>query len=172
MAQSGAGTATRGDSKRARTRAVRRHRCVVEVVVHDAGARQLYGSVLCYNGFNVLSAPDGVNAKKIVASLRPDLILMDFSLPNALGLCRLLRAPLSGQDVPIVAIGTGEEALARAAGCAGYLEVPATPVDVLHLIEEIVGRQPLPGDDPLPWIVSYPLESVPSLLPSAGDEPL
>jgi CheY-like chemotaxis protein len=128
----------------------------------DAEARQQYSSVLCYNGLNVLSAPDATNAKKIVASLRPDLILMDFSLPNALGLCRSLRAPLSGQEIPIIAIGNGEEALARAAGCAGYLEVPTTPVDVLHLIEEIIGLQPRPGDDPLPWIITYPLATPPS----------
>jgi CheY-like chemotaxis protein len=72
----------------------------------------------------------------------PDLILMDLSLPGMDGLAaiRALRTGPLTTDLPIIALTAhamkGDEEVARAAGCDGYL---TKPIDTRTFVEKVAG---------------------------------
>ena len=72
--------------------------------------------LLAYNlgkeGFAVTVAADGDEAMITVAEQRPDLVLMDWMLPNVSGieLCRQLRARTETREIPVIMLtARGEE---------------------------------------------------------------
>jgi CheY-like chemotaxis protein len=75
------------------------------------------------------TAEEGIRAAR---DLSPDLVLMDLSLPglDGLGATQSLRAEPATRHLTIIALTAhamkGDEALALAAGCDGYL---AKPID-------------------------------------------
>lgn len=112
---------------------------------------EIYGKILCYNGYDVMHAADGEEGVRLARLHLPQLILLDLMIPRISGLdvCRLLKAEPLTQNICIMVLSSRErsrwEPLARAAGCDGYLEKPIGPVDVLHEVETAIGRAPLPG---------------------------
>lgn len=77
----------------------------VILLVEDEKPQQ---EMLCYNlsreGFEVTSVEDGEEALIVADELRPDLILLDWMLPNVSGIeiCRRLKARESTADTPII----------------------------------------------------------------------
>jgi CheY-like chemotaxis protein len=95
---------------------------------------------LLEDDYEVLTAPDGASGLQAAARLRPDLILMDLSLPVIDGWeasCRLKGDP-ELRHIPVIALTAhtmqGDEAKARACGCDGYL---AKPIDETLLFETL-----------------------------------
>lgn len=86
--------------------------------------------LLRQEGFEVSTAENAEDALLGIEKKIPTLILMDIQLPgmDGLQLTRLLRANDALYDVPIVAFTAsaikGDEELARAAGCGGYVTKP------------------------------------------------
>jgi two-component system cell cycle response regulator DivK len=129
-----------------------RERQLVLLVDDDPHDREIYGSILCYNGFDVVCADNGESGIRLARRIRPDVVLLDIGLPDlhGLDLCSSLRAEPDTAGIPVIALSAyaetrmGEQA--RVAGCTRYIEKPASPVGVLHEIENLVGKAPLPGD--------------------------
>ena len=148
---------------RSRSLTIDDSRPVVMMVEDNPEHREIYGTILWYNGFNVFLVPDGTSALRAVSFLQPDLILLDLALPDAKGLeiCDPLRKLRDGQEIPVIALSAFPaaemEGQAYAAGCRHYLEKGATtPLDALHIVEGILGRPPASGDGATPWMLSYP----------------
>lgn len=137
----------------------RRDRPLVLVVEDDPDDREIYGRVLCYNGFDVIFASDVATAVRSARDQAPDLILLDLGLPTGSGLdiCRELRQRSDCATIPIIALSGYPEAEmgepARRAGCSSYIEKPASPVDVLHAVEDMIGKAPLAGVGRPPTVV-------------------
>jgi two-component system, cell cycle response regulator DivK len=112
---------------------------------------EIYGKILCYNGYDVMHAADGEEGVQLARRHFPDLVLLDLMLPRLDGLdvCRLLKSEPHTANIRVLVLSSRErkrwEPQARAAGCDGYLEKPMSPVDVLHEVEQAIGRAPLPG---------------------------
>jgi CheY-like chemotaxis protein len=112
---------------------------------------EIYGRILCYNGYDVMHATDGEEGLNLARRHFPDLVLLDLMIPRLDGLdvCRLLKSEPHTAGITVLVLSSRERArwepLARAAGCDGYLEKPISPVQVLHRVEEAIGRAPLPG---------------------------
>ena len=129
-----------------------RERQLVLLVDDDPHDREIYGSILCYNGFDVACADDGESGIRLARRILPDVVLLDIGLPDlhGLDLCSTLRTNTETATIPVVALSAyaetrmGEQA--RLAGCTRYIEKPASPVAVLHEIEKLVGKAPLPGE--------------------------
>lgn len=127
-----------------------RDRPVVLVVEDDPDAWRIYGHILWYNGFDVIHAADGQSGYHGAKSFRPDLILLDLTLPDSDGfeVCGMLRA--ERDTVPVVALtarSRGEfGARADREGFTAYLEKSTHPVSVLHTVESLIGRAPAPGE--------------------------
>jgi DNA-binding response OmpR family regulator len=128
------------------------------MVEDDPDDRQIYGTILCYNGFDVILVPDGSVALESADEHHPDVIVLDLGLPgsNGIEICRELRH--RGESTPVIALsGFSQQmmgARARRAGCNCYIEKPTNPLNVLHKIEEIIGRPPFPGDGTPPRVIS------------------
>jgi two-component system, cell cycle response regulator DivK len=97
-------------------------------------------------GYEVIIATDGAQGIALAASDRPDLILMDLSLPVMDGweATRRLKAGAATKHVPVIALSShamvGDREGALAAGCD---EFETKPVDLPRLVEKI--RTLLPG---------------------------
>lgn len=131
-------------------------RPVVLVIEDDPDDWQIYGKILWYNGYDVLYAGDGIAGYELANAHLPDLILLDLMIPglDGIALCRRLKSEAATSSIPVIVLSgrTFAEAglAATSAGCAAYLEKPAGPVDVLHRVEELIGRAPPPGEGRAP----------------------
>ena len=100
------------------------------VVDDNAINLKLISEVLEFDGYVVLKAIDAESAQEIIRFTPPDLILLDIALPgmDGLTLARLLKTSSKTQNIPIVALTAfamkGDEAVAREAGCEGYITKP------------------------------------------------
>ena len=133
------------------TQGEERARPLVLVVEDDPSDWHLYGELLWYNGFDVARATEGREALRIAGERTPDLVLLDLVLPGMDGLevCRRMRADPVLRAVPVVVL-TGRSAAdvegsCLEAGANRFLQKPASPLAVLGLVEELIGRPPLPG---------------------------
>jgi DNA-binding response OmpR family regulator len=140
-------------------------RPVVMMVEDDEDHREIYGSLLWYNGFNVLLVPDAGSARRTLGFLRPDLILLDIGLPDGNGLEILggLRETHQRLVIPVVALSAFPsvemEARALGAGCLRYLEKQVSgPLAVLRAVEDVLGRAPPSGEGATSWLLNYPTQ--------------
>jgi CheY-like chemotaxis protein len=108
------------------------------LVVDDyQDAREMYAEYLQYSGFRVAEAKNGNEAVTQARSLKPDLILMDLSLPGMDGweATRVLKADEETKHIPIVALTghalAGASEGARKAGCDSFVTKPCLPDDLV-----------------------------------------
>jgi CheY-like chemotaxis protein len=109
--------------------------------------RDMLSRRLCRRGHQVVEAADGEAALALAASERPDLILMDMSLPVMDGweATRRLKAVPATRPIPVIAltahamVAEREESLA--AGCDDF---DTKPVEIERLLGKIA-RLLLPG---------------------------
>ena len=102
----------------------------VLVVEDDEDSRLAMRLGLEEQGYRVLEAPDGEEAVSLALSERPDVILMDLSLPVLDGLeaTRRIRENPAADGVLIVAVTAHQETDYRTkaldAGCNAYVTKP------------------------------------------------
>jgi CheY-like chemotaxis protein len=103
---------------------------VVMVVEDFEDNRFMLRRLLEMSGYRVLEAINGEEAVELAHRERPQLILMDLSLPQLDGLAatRRIRQYAELRDVPIVAVSAHDtadfHADALAAGCNDYVTKP------------------------------------------------
>jgi two-component system cell cycle response regulator DivK len=104
--------------------------------------RQMMRRLLEMSGYRVVEAINGKEAIEVAAQVRPEVILMDLSLPliDGLAATRRIRSLPEFTKVPIVAVSAHDTAdfhsEALAAGCDAYI---TKPIDYPEL-EEIIQR--------------------------------
>ena len=92
--------------------------------------------------YDILTAADGAAGIELAERERPDLILMDLSLPGIDGweATRRIKANEELRHIPIIALTahamTGDEEKARESGCDDYL---SKPIDEDLLFEKLGG---------------------------------
>ncbi len=108
------------------------------LVVDDyQDAREMYAEYLQFSGFRVAEAKTGNEAIEKAFDLRPDLILMDLSLPGMDGweATRLLKSDERTRQIPVVALTghalAGASEGARKAGCDSFVTKPCLPDDLV-----------------------------------------
>ena len=108
------------------------------LVVDDyQDAREMYAEYLQFSGFRVAEAKNGNEAVEQAFALKPDLILMDLSLPGIDGweATRRLKADDATKHIPIVALTghalPGASEGARRAGCDSFVTKPCLPDDLV-----------------------------------------
>ena len=99
-------------------------------------------------GFAVVVAADGESGLRLAGEERPDLILMDLSLPVMDGweATRRLKEGGATRAIPVIALSahamSGDREKALAAGCDDY---DTKPVDFRRLLEKIHALLPAQG---------------------------
>lgn len=121
------------------------HAPLILVVDDYQDAREMYAEYLQFSGFRVAEARNGNEAVSQAFALRPDLILMDLSLPGMDGweATRLLKADERTRHIPIVALTghalAGASEGARRAGCDAFVTKPCLPDDLVVEVRRMLG---------------------------------
>jgi CheY-like chemotaxis protein len=101
-------------------------------------------------GFEVVLAVDGAEGVAMAGAERPDLILMDMTLPVMTGweATRAIKANQETRHIPVIALTAlamvGDREQALEAGCDDY---DTKPVELPRLLEKITALLP-PGKAP------------------------
>ena len=116
------------------------------LVVDDyQDAREMYAEYLQFSGFRVAEAKNGNEAVEQALALKPDLILMDLSLPGMDGweATRRLKADDTTKHIPIVALTghalAGASEGAKKAGCDSFVTKPCLPDDLVVEVRRMLG---------------------------------
>lgn len=112
----------------------------------DADQRALYAEILTSAGYRVLQASDGESALTLARSERPDLMLMDVTMPGVSGwnAVRALREDPTTLAIPIIVV-TGlvdswDRDVSIAAGADSHLTKPVHPELLLSELRRILHR--------------------------------
>jgi two-component system cell cycle response regulator DivK len=116
------------------------------LVVDDyQDAREMYAEYLQFSGFRVAEARNGNEALEQAFALKPDLILMDLSLPGMDGweATRVLKADDRTKNIPVVALTghalAGASEGAKKAGCDSFVTKPCLPDDLVVEVRRMLG---------------------------------
>lgn len=80
---------------------------VIIIVDDDPTVRLVARELLLSEGHAILEAEDGVEAMKLVSSVRVDLVVLDMLMPNKDGLETILDLRRSHPNIRILAISSG-----------------------------------------------------------------
>jgi two-component system, OmpR family, phosphate regulon response regulator OmpR len=115
------------------------------IVDDDARIRALLQKYLIRNGFMVSSARDGAHARRLLAGLAFDMIILDVMMPGEDGvtLTRHIRSTGTTPVLLLTAKGEAEDRIAGLeAGADDYLPKPFEPRELLLRINAILRRSP------------------------------
>ena len=121
---------------------------LVLVVDDNADMREYLRGVL-EQKYTVATAPDGLNALKLIETMRPDLILSDIMMPglDGMGLMQHLRADPKTVEIPIILLSAraGDEALLDGlnAGADDYLVKPFSARELMARVNANLKLQKL-----------------------------
>jgi two-component system response regulator MprA len=116
------------------------------VVDDDRAVRESLRRSLQFNGYTVQLAGDGQQAMDVLATQRPDAMVLDVMMPRVDGLevCRRLRG--GGDDLPILVLTARDAVSDRVAGLdAGaddYLPKPFALEELLARLRALLRRSP------------------------------
>ncbi|TCP40201.1 response regulator [Rhodovulum marinum] len=115
------------------------------IVDDDARIRELLRKFLVRQGFWVSAARDAAHARKLLAGLEFDLIVMDVMMPgeDGISLTRALREEIATPILLLTARGeTSDRIAGLEAGADDYLAKPFEPKELLLRINAILRRVP------------------------------
>lgn len=116
------------------------------VVDDSATVRKLIAGKLEKCGHEVFCSGDGVEAMDQLATLKPDLILLDITMPRMDGyqVCKLIRSGEATKDTPVVMIsgkdGFFDKVRGRMAGASGYITKPFGPETLMKAVESYLNQ--------------------------------
>lgn len=105
-------------------------------------------AILEDKGFDVSTAGDGVEALEQINSAKPDLVLLDITMPNQSGVkvYRQIKENDTLTAIPVIIVtGILQEfkqfisTRKQVPPPEGYLEKPVSPTDVLFEIQRVIG---------------------------------
>jgi CheY-like chemotaxis protein len=123
---------------------------LVLIVDDYAEGREVCAEYFAFRGYRVATAEDGLDALDKAHALRPDVIIMDLSLPRLDGweASRRLKGDERTRHVPIVALTAHALASARekavAAGCDAVMTKPCPPRDLEAEVRRRLGMESEP----------------------------
>jgi two-component system, cell cycle response regulator DivK len=119
----------------------------VLLVEDNEDNRIIYAMALRYAGYAVFEAITGTDGVHQARTKRPDLILMDISVPELDGweATAILKADPATKHIPVIAVTAhalpGDEERSLEAGCDGYLAKPIPPAALLAEVDRRFGRK-------------------------------
>ncbi len=115
------------------------------VVDDEPHIRRVLSSILASQGFDVITASDGMEGLELMGENDVDLVILDLMMPGANGLEILskIRSNPDQADTPVIILtakgqDTDREA-ALAGGASDFLTKPFSPKKLIARIQEILG---------------------------------
>ena len=103
--------------------------------------RDLYELFLSRNGFRVTAAASGQEALDSISDLQPDLVVIDYSLPDINGgdATRRMKADERTKHIPVLMLsGYDLSSLVTQFGCQGFLMKPCMPDELVAEIRRVL----------------------------------
>ena len=102
-----------------------------------------FTELLRAHGYRVLEATSGRAGLEATRTARPDLILVDYHMPemNGLAVVEALKGDAATRSVPVVAFTSGTAAEANRlvrAGCIGFIPKPFDPGTLPDLVAQFL----------------------------------
>jgi len=97
-------------------------------------------------GIKVITLRESINAMSVVKNEKPDLIILDWMMPELSGidLCKMLKSDPETSSIPIFMLtAKGQEAdeqMGLKCGIARYITKPFSPKALLEIIQETIGK--------------------------------
>lgn len=124
---------------------------LVLVVDDYQDAREMYAEYLEFSGFRVAQATNGAEALEQAFALRPDIILMDLSLPVIDGweATRRLKGDDRTRTIPVVAL-TGHSLSdqpggVQSVGCDSFVIKPCLPDALVEEVKRVLATRKVPA---------------------------
>jgi two-component system cell cycle response regulator DivK len=117
-----------------------RERKKILVVDDNQDSRELVMKILGKKNYHLLEAYDGEDALNKIIAEKPDLVLLDISMPKIDGyeVTRRLKTMEDYKDITVIALTAhamkGDREKALAAGCKGYI---TKPINIREFSEQI-----------------------------------
>lgn len=98
-------------------------------------------------GLEVIHFVKGMDAAKQARELRPELVLMDFNLPDidGLTLISILKKQLGKNPPPFIAVtarsGPTEEFIAQRFGCDAFISKPFEPEEFIDVVNNFIKKR-------------------------------
>lgn len=113
----------------------------------DERIRRLVQLNLQRAGYRISTASDGVEALEQITRDRPDLVLLDITMPRLDGIetLRRVRADPATATLPVILLSAKaqdeDEIEGRRSGADYYLHKPFSPPELLAVIREVLGEE-------------------------------
>ena len=119
----------------------RKNRPLLLIVDDNARNLQLIGSILYKEHYQISMADNGFNALKLLENIKPDLIILDISMPGKDGfeVCREIKSNPKLKHIPVIFLtaktDTSDLLLAFEAGGVDYITKPFDKLELLARIK-------------------------------------
>ncbi|MFT5501048.1 MAG: two-component system phosphate regulon response regulator PhoB [Woeseiaceae bacterium] len=116
------------------------------IVEDERSIREMIAFHLSRAGFDVLEAEDCRTARRIIADDRPDLVLVDWMLPDMSGLelTRMLKRSEEHDDLAIIMLTARADEHDKVSGLEGgaddYITKPFSPRELIARIQAVLRR--------------------------------
>lgn len=107
--------------------------------------RKLLTMTLERQGFEVISAADGVEALTVLSEQLPDVILSDINMPrlNGYQLCKFVKKYDRTKHIPVIMLsgkdGVFDKMRGKMNGCNDYIVKPFESADLVSKVREYAG---------------------------------
>jgi two-component system phosphate regulon response regulator PhoB len=128
--------------------------CIL-VVDDDPAIREMVGMALAREGYEMLEAGSALEARQIIASRKPDLMLLDWMLPGQSGfeLARQLHNDNTRSPPPVIMLTArdqeGDKIAALEAGADDYVSKPFSVSELMARIKAVLRRTAQHDDEQL-----------------------
>jgi two-component system response regulator AtoC len=116
----------------------------------DASIRTLLKEMLSDEGYEIVEVKSGAEVLRSVPKVEPNLVILDFKMPDMDGIEVLRRLGSQGQKVPVLMLtGFGSASTAIEAtklGAFDYVTKPFDVADVLHRVRQVYNYQSLASE--------------------------
>ena len=119
------------------------------IVEDEPAIRAMISFALTQAGFKIIEAEDAKQAESLIANRLPDLILLDWMLPQLSGieLTKRLKRKRLTQNIPIIMLTAKAEESSKVesleAGADDYIVKPFSPRELIARIKAVLRRGPL-----------------------------
>ena len=146
------------------------------VVEDEPAIQELIAVNLEHAGHRVQRAHSAAEADALIREVRPDLILLDWMLPDVAGtvLARKLRADSRSKDIPIIMLTARAQEQDKVegldAGADDYITKPFSPKELMARIKAVLRRRSPQLTDDLINVEGLQLDPAAHRVSSAGQE--
>ena len=112
----------------------------VLIIEDNEDNRIIYAAALQHFGYRVLEADNGYTGIEMARRSRPDVVLMDLSMPILDGLeaTQVLKHDAETSRIPVIVVTAhtlpADRRRAERAGCDAFVAKPLSPLELVHQV--------------------------------------